>query len=74
MGQITGSKAYQWGVYEALRLWGTAWPMLVSVGAAMLVTLASDVSTDVSVPLGALIGLAAKSIQQWATNNTGKTL
>ncbi len=71
---MNGSKAYQWGVYEGMRLWGTLWPMLVGVGAATLAQLATDVGTDVSMPLGLAIGLAAKALQQWGTDNTGKSL
>ncbi len=71
---MNGSKAYQWGVYEGMRLWGTLWPMLIGLAASLLTQLSMDVSSDVSVPLGLAIGLSAKALQQWGTDNTGKSL
>jgi hypothetical protein len=71
---IDGNKAREWGKYEALRLWGTAWPILLGLGATLLTQLATDVGTDVSATVGAVLGLLAKALQQYAADNRGKTL
>jgi hypothetical protein len=71
---IDGNKARAWGRYESLRLWGTAWPILLALGATLLGQLATDVSTDVSATAGMALGLVAKALQQWIADNRGKTL
>ena len=71
---IDGKKAREWGRYETLRLWGTAWPILLALGATLLTQLATDVGTDVSATAGVILGLVAKAVQQWAADNRGKTL
>jgi beta-glucosidase-like glycosyl hydrolase len=71
---IGGNRAKQFGRYEALRLWGTAWPILLALGATLLTQLAADVGTDVSATAGVILGLVAKAVQQWAADNRGKTL
>ena len=71
---IDGNKAKQFGKYEAMRLWGTAWPVLLGLSVTLLTQLAADVGTDVSATAGAVLGLAAKALQQWLANNQGKTL
>jgi hypothetical protein len=74
MNKEWGSKAKSWGAYEWKRLWGTAWPMLVSLAVVLLTTLATDVSTDVSLPAGAVVGLFAKWLQQYTADNTQNRL
>lgn len=69
-----GKRAYEWGRYEAKRLWGTAWPILLALGATLLTQLATDVGTDVSATVGAVLGLLAKGLQQFAADNRGRTL
>ena len=71
---IDGNRAKQFGRYEALRLWGTAWPILLGLGVTLLTQLAADVGTDVSATAGAVLGLAAKALSQWLANNEGKRL
>lgn len=71
---IDGEKAKAFGKYEAWRLWGTAWPILLALGATLLTQLAADVGTDVSATAGVILGLVAKAVQQWAADNRGKTL
>ena len=69
-----GNKAWVWGKYEALRLWGTAWPILLGLGATLLTQLATDVGTDVSATAGVLLGLVAKALQQFVADNSQKRL
>lgn len=71
---MQGSNRWQWTSYEAWRLWGTAWPILLALGATLLTQLATDVGTDVSATAGVILGLVAKAVQQWAADNRGKTL
>lgn len=71
---IDGNKAKQFGKYEAMRLWGTAWPVLLGLSVTLLGQLATDVGTDYSAAAGAVLALIAKGLQQWLANNQGKTL
>ncbi len=69
-----GNKALEWGRYESLRLLSTAWPVLTALFTTLIAQLATDASSALPPTAGAIVGIAAKALQQYLTNNVGKTL
>lgn len=71
---IDGNKAWEWGKFELLRMWGIIWPLVLGGLVTYLTTRAAELSEGGQATLAIVVALVAKGLQQLLTDNTGKKL
>lgn len=69
-----GKAAWQFGKFEATRVWGTVWPLALSGVVVYLTDRSTELTEAGQVTVGIIVAAVAKILQQWAANNTGRRL